>query len=136
MAKQRILFVCTHNSGRSQMAEAFLNGLAGDKYEAMSAGTEPRPLNPRVVTVMREAGIDISGHRSKSVDEFLDQKFDLVVTLCDSARESCPFFPGAKSYLHQEFTDPSSCTGSETEILACVRRIRDEIKSWIDRTFR
>lgn len=135
MAKKRILFVCTHNSGRSQMAEAFLKAAAGDRYDALSAGTEPRPVNPRVIAVMGEAGIDISANRSKNVDEFLDQKFDQVVTLCDSAKESCPFFPGAKSYLHQEFTDPSSCAGSETEILDCVRRIRDEIKGWVGRTF-
>ncbi|MEW5901331.1 MAG: arsenate reductase ArsC [Acidobacteriota bacterium] len=136
MAKKRILFVCTHNSGRSQMAEAFLNALAGDRYEAVSAGTEPRPINPHVITAMREAGIDISHRRSKSVDEFLDLKFDLVVTLCDSAKESCPYFPGGASRIHQSFPDPSGCRGAEPEILECVRRIRDDIKNWIVQAFK
>jgi arsenate reductase (thioredoxin) len=133
--KKRVLFVCTHNSARSQMAEVFLNALAGDRYEAYSAGTSPTGLNPYAIKAMQEAGIDISGHRSKGVEEFLGQTFDHVVTVCDSAKEVCPFFPGGATRTHKGFTDPSSCEGLEEEIMDCVRRIRDEIKDWIVRTF-
>ena len=133
--KKKVLFVCTHNSARSQMAEAFLNSVYGDLYEASSAGTEPTAVNPRVVAAMKEIGLNLSGNRSKSVDEFLGQELDLIVTLCDQAQETCPFFPGGLKYDHQGFKDPGSCSGSEEEILACVRRIRDEIRVWVRHTF-
>jgi arsenate reductase len=129
--KKKVLFVCTHNSARSQMAEAFLNSAYGDLYEASSAGTEPTAVNPRVVAAMKEIGLNLSSSRSKSVDEFLGQELDLVVTLCDQAQETCPFFPGGKKYSHQGFQDPGSCQGSEEEIMDCVRGIRDEIGDWV-----
>jgi arsenate reductase len=129
--KKKVLFVCTHNSARSQMAEAFLNSLYGDRYKASSAGTEPGKINPHVVTVMKEIGHDLSNNRTKSVDVFLGEQIDLVVTLCDQAQETCPFFPGARKYDHQGFPDPESCSGSEGQVLACVRRIRDTIRDWV-----
>ena len=135
IAKTKVLFVCTHNSARSQMAEAFLNSIYGDRYEASSAGTEPAKINPNVVAAMKETGLDLSKNRAKSVDEFMGQKLDLIVTLCDQAQETCPFFPGGKKYSHQSFRDPSSCAGSDEEILACVRRIRDEIQAWVRQQF-
>ena len=133
--KLKVLFVCTHNSARSQMAEAFLNSIYGDRYAASSAGTEPTKINPTVVAAMKEAGLDLSGNRAKSIDEFMEQKLDLVVTLCDQAQETCPFFPGGKKYSHQSFQDPGACAGPEEEILACVRRIRDEISVWVREYF-
>jgi arsenate reductase len=133
--KKKVLFVCTHNSARSQMAEAFLNSIYGDRYEASSAGTEPTKINPHVVAAMKEIGLDLSTQRAKSVDEFMGQKLDLIVTLCDQAQEICPFFPGGKQYSHQSFKDPATCSGSENEIMDCVRRIRDEISAWVRRYF-
>jgi len=133
--KIKVLFICTHNSARSQMAEAFLNSLYGDRYEASSAGTEPTKINPRVVTAMKEIGLDLSNNRAKSADEFVGHKLDLIITLCDEAQETCPFFPGGKKYSHQSFRDPGACAGSDEEILACVRRIRDEISAWVRRYF-
>jgi len=134
--KKKVLFVCTHNSARSQMAEAFLNSLYGDRYEASSAGTEPTEINPHVVTAMKEIGLDLSNNRAKSVDEFMGQRLDLIMTLCDQAQETCPFFPGGKKYSHQSFRDPGTCAGSDGEILACVRRIRDEIGAWVRQQFK
>ncbi len=133
--KQKALFICTHNSARSQMAEGLLNHLYGDKYEADSAGTQPTGVNPYAIKVMQEIGIDISHHRSKSVQEFLNQEIDCVITVCDSANETCPFFPGGKKRLHQSFQDPSIFTGSEEEILNGFRKVRDEIKKWIQGAF-
>lgn len=112
------------------MAEAYLNKLYGNRYEAQSAGITPTSINPYVVKVMAEEGIDLSGARAKSVDEYLNRDIDLVVTVCDNARESCPIFPGGE-LVHHGFRDPSSITGSEKETLAQVRIIRDEIKDWI-----
>ncbi|MEM3737094.1 MAG: arsenate reductase ArsC [Candidatus Bathyarchaeia archaeon] len=132
--KTKVLFVCTHNSARSQMAEGFLNALYGDRYEAYSAGIEPTKVNPYTVKVMAEIGIDISTHRSKSIEEFIGQNFDYVVTLCDNAREVCPFFPGGKT-LHKDFEDPAEFKGKETETLEKVRHVRDKIKDWIEETF-
>jgi arsenate reductase len=129
-----VLFICTHNSARSQMAEAFLNKFCGDKYEAKSAGITPTGLNPHVVRVMAEIGIDLSTHRSKSILEFQGKTFDYVVTVCDAAREACPFFPGEKE-IHKNFPDPSTFKGSKEEILRKVRVVRDEIKEWVERTF-
>jgi arsenate reductase len=129
-----VLFICTHNSARSQIAEAFLNKLCGDRYEAKSAGVTPTQINPFVAKVMAEIGIDLSTHRSKSIMEFQGKIFDYVVTVCDSARENCPFFPG-KIEIDKSFTDPSAFKGTEEEILRKVRVVRDEIKSWVENTF-
>lgn len=129
--KKKVLFVCTHNSARSQMAEALLNMFHGDHYEAWSAGTEPSQVNPYAVKVMAEIGIDISNHRSKSVEEFVSQPFDYVVTVCDHANEACPFFHGGKERIHKGFEDPASVEGDKTEKLRAFRRTRDEIKGWL-----
>jgi arsenate reductase len=131
----KILFVCTHNSARSQMAEGFVNALYSKKYRAYSAGTEPSTTNPYAVAVMAEVGVDISGHHSKSVTEFLRDSFDYVITVCDTAREMCPFFPGGKTVLHKGFEDPSDFRGTDKEITAEFRKTRDEIKAWILETF-
>lgn len=128
---KRILFICTHNASRSQMAEGFLRALKGDRYEVFSAGTEPRGVNPHTISVMAEVGIDLSSHRSKSVDEFQDVSFDEVVTVCDNARESCPVFIGQGRKRHQSFPDPSLLQGAEEEILAGFRSVRDAIRLWI-----
>lgn len=113
------------------MAEAFLNHLYPDKFEAYSAGTKPGSLNPLVVKVMEEVGIDMSSYYSKGIEGFVGMEFDYVVTVCDSAKESCPFFPGAKQYLHQSFPDPSSISGSEKEKLEKIREIRDSIRKFV-----
>jgi arsenate reductase len=132
---KKVLFICTHNSARSHMAEGFMNALYGDRYLAFSAGTEPSALNPYAVRVMQEIGIDISDHRSKNVDEFMDQDLEYVVTVCDHAREACPFFPGGRKAIHKGFQDPSSVAGAEEEKLAVFQRVRDEIRDWIEKTF-
>ena len=124
MEKRRVLFLCTGNSCRSQMAEGLLRHLAGDRFEALSAGTRPAGLNPGAIEVMREIGIDISTHRSRHVDEFVAQEFDWVITVCDSARETCPVFPGAAARLHWSFDDPAAATGSVQERRAVFRRRR------------
>jgi arsenate reductase len=129
-----VLFICTNNSARSQMAEAFLNKLCGDKYEAKRAGVTPTQINPYVAKVMAEIGIDLSTHRSKSIMEFQGKTFDYVVTVCDSARENCPFFPG-KIEMDKSFPDPAAFTGTEEEMLPKVRVVRDEIKNWVENTF-
>jgi arsenate reductase len=116
------------------MAEAFLNSLCGDKYQAKSAGVTPTGLNPSIVKTMAEVGIDLSTHHSKSIMEFQGKKFDYVITVCDSAREVCPFFPG-KRQIHKSFPDPSALTGTEEEVLDKVRAVRDEIKTWVENTF-
>ena len=119
----RVLFVCTGNSARSIMAEALLRRHGGDRFEVSSAGTDPRGVNPLTLRVLDEAGIDASGARSKSVDEFVDQRFDYVVTVCDQARQSCPVFPGVHESLHWGYEDPAEATGSEEERLAVFRRV-------------
>jgi arsenate reductase len=131
---QTVLFLCTHNAARSQMAEAFLNQLCGDKYQAESAGSTPTGINPHVATVMAEIDLPLAGHRSKSVKEFEGRTFNYVVTVCDQAKETCPFFPGEKE-IHRPFADPAALTGSEEEILVNTRKVRDEIKQWIEDTF-
>ncbi len=129
----KVLFVCVHNSARSQMAEAFLNKLGEGKFYAQSAGLEPGKMNPIVVKAMQEVGIDISNNRTKSVKEFLGQEFDYVITVCDAtAGERCPTFPGKAKRLHWEFDDPSSFHGTEVEKLEKARRVRDEIKHKIE----
>lgn len=132
--KKRVLFICTHNSARSQMAEGLMNTLHGDKYEAYSAGIEPTRVNPYVVKVMEEIGIDISRQRSKSIQEFREKHFDYVVTVCDDAKEACPFFPG-DNILHKSFQDPSKFKGTDDEILEKVRHVKDEIRDWIYKIF-
>lgn len=132
---QKVLFVCTHNSARSQMAEAALRASYGEVYHAFSAGTNPTKLNPYVKKVMIEIGIDMATHKSKHINSFLDQKIDTVVTVCDSAKENCPFFPGAKRYIHKSFPDPSQFSGTEEEILKSIRQVREEIIKWIDEEF-
>ncbi|MEM2878639.1 MAG: arsenate reductase ArsC [Candidatus Hadarchaeales archaeon] len=133
--RKKVLFICTHNSARSQMAEGLLRSMYGDSYEVRSAGTKPAGVHPLAVRVMAEIGIDISGHRSKSVMEFLNDSFDYVVTVCDKASESCPFFPGAGEYIHMSFEDPAAAGGGEEEALRVFRRVRDEIKEWLRETF-
>ena len=132
--KKKVLFLCTHNSARSQMAEAFLNALYGNRYESQSAGITPTKVNPYVIKAMAEVGIDISGNRSKSIEEFRGENFNYVVTVCDNARETCPFFPGEK-IVHKSFEDPAGFEGSENEKLEKVRHVRDQIKEWVTTTF-
>ena len=131
--KTRVLFLCTHNSARSQMAAGFLRHLAGDRFEVASAGTQARGVNPLAVRAMAESGIDISGQRSKTLDRFLDDGWDYVVTVCDSANEACPVFPRAATRLHWSFDDPSAVRGTDDQRLAVFRRVRDEIQTRITR---
>ena len=134
MNKQKILFVCVHNSARSQMAEAFLNQLGGDNFVAESAGLEPGKLNPYVVKVLRETGIDISGKQTNDVFDFYrkGRLYNYVITVCDeTAGERCPLFPSMSERLHWSLEDPSSLKGTEEEILSRIRIIRDEIKNKI-----
>jgi len=133
--KQKVLFICTNNSARSQIAEGFLNTLFKNNYEAFSAGTQPSSLNPYAVEVMKEVGIDISKNRLKNIEEFKTHKFDFVITVCDNAKEACPFFPG-KKVIHKSFKDPAKYEGSVEEIIVNFRKIRDEIKNWIIKTFK
>jgi len=133
--KLRVLFICTHNSARSQMAEGYLRAKYGDLFDVESAGTEVRGVNPVAVFVMDEMGIDISRHRSKLIDELFDTGIDIVVTVCDSAHQSCPFFPGAKTTIHAAFPDPSACTGTPEDCLTLFRHVRNDIITWIDSTF-
>ncbi len=124
----KVLFLCTENACRSQMAEGLVNHYLAGKAKAFSAGVEPGQVNPNAIRVMAELGIDISQHRSKLVSEFEGQEFDLVITVCDKARETCPFFAGAARMLHVSFTDPGQATGTEAEILAVFRQVRDEMQ--------
>jgi len=128
MAKPRVLFLCTQNSCRSQMAEGFLRQLAGDRFEAASAGSQATRVNPDAVRVMKEIGIDISAHRSKDVSGLLGQSFTYVVRVCDRAKETCPIFPGAFRYFDWGLDDPAAAKGTEEERLAIFRRVRDEIE--------
>ncbi len=129
MSKQRVLILCTGNSARSQMAEGLLRHMAGDRYEVFSAGTRPVGLNPSAVEAMSEIGIDISGQRSKSVDEFADQQFDYIITVCDNAKESCPIFPGKGRRIHQSFEDPAAAMPAQQ--LEVFRRVREAIGIWL-----
>ncbi|MHA1996065.1 MAG: arsenate reductase ArsC [Candidatus Hodarchaeales archaeon] len=137
MPSQRkvILFVCTHNSARSQLAEAILRQKFGKYYQPFSAGTEPTAINPFVDHVLTEMGINTTNLKSKNVNEFLGHVIDLVVTVCDSAKQTCPFFPGAKQYKHKYFKDPSDYIGSDNEVFEAVRHLRDEISDWIEEEF-
>lgn len=127
--RKRVLFLCTGNSARSQMAEGLLRHVADDRYEVFSAGVEPSRVRPQAIEAMREIGVDITDHRSKSVDEFAGQVFDYVITVCDNARERCPVFPGKTKQIHWSFDDPAAAEGNQEEVLAVFRRVRDEIES-------
>lgn len=129
--KKRVLILCTGNSARSQMAEGLLRHDAGDRFEVFSAGTRPSHVRPEAVAAMREVGIDISGHRSKGVDEFAGEHFDYVLTVCDNAKETCPIFPGQTVTIHHNFEDPASLQGSDDKRLALFRRVRDEMKAYL-----
>lgn len=126
--RSRVLFLCTHNSARSQMAEGLLRHMAGDRFEAMSAGTEATHVRALAVQAMEEIGVDISGQESKTPTRYLQEPFDYVITVCDDANEVCPFFPGAGNRLHWSFEDPSRAEGSEEERLAVFRSVRDRIR--------
>ena len=142
--KQKVLFLCTHNSARSQMAEGLLRAMYSDRYEANSAGVAATSLDPRAVRAMLEIGIDISAQHSKSSQEFQDIVFDLAVTVCDRAKQACPICstqvqrpsksPRAKEVIHKSFADPAAAAGSEEEKLRVFRQVRDEIKEWISQT--
>jgi len=134
-SKPRVLFLCTGNSARSQMAEALLRSCT-DRYEALSAGIEPKGLNPLAVEAMREIGIDISNQQSKDVVSFLGQSIQYVITVCDNARERCPIFPGTFKFLHWSFPDPAAVEGTDEEKLAVFRMVRDEIANHILEEFR
>ena len=131
----KVLFLCTGNSARSQMAEGYLKQAAGDRFVPLSAGIEPKGLNPLAVEAMREIGIDISGQKSKDVRDFLGQPIPYVVTVCENAREKCPIFPGTYKFLHWGFEDPAAATGTHDEKLAVFRRVRDEIIEKINEEF-
>ena len=128
---KKILFVCTHNAGRSQMAEGYVNAMYGDRYFAFSAGSEPASrMNPFIIQAMQEIGVDISKHTPKLIDEFDGIEMDLLITLCDSG--TCPIFPWAKGTIHQTFADPKAVTGTDDEVMEGIREIRDAITGWID----
>jgi arsenate reductase (thioredoxin) len=134
--KTRVLFICTANAARSQMAEGYLRQKYGDRYEAFSAGIHPAGrVTPRAITVMQEIGIDISGHRSKPLSTFDGVTFDLAVTLCDNVHAVCPVVPSAKRTIHYGFPDPHLAPGTDAEILDGYRQVRDEISAWIDVSF-
>ena len=133
--KEKVLFICTHNAARSQMAEGLLRALHGDHYDVYSGGTEPSSVSPFAIKVLAEIGIDISDHSSKNIEKFIDMRIDYVVTVCDNAKENCPFFPYGVKYYHISFQDPRAFEGSEDEKLDVFRRVREEIKDWIEKTF-
>jgi arsenate reductase (thioredoxin) len=133
MSRPRVLFLCTGNSARSQMAEGYLRHVAEDEFEPVSAGIEPKGLNPLAVEAMREIGIDISQQASKDVREFLGQAIPYVVTVCDHAKQRCPIFPRTYKFLHWDLADPAEAAGSREEKLAEFRRVRDEIRQRIER---
>ncbi len=128
---QKVLILCTANSARSQMAEGLLKHLAGDRFEVHSAGSRPGSVRPEAIAVMREIGIDISGNRSKNVDEFAGEAFDYVLTVCGNARDTCPIYPGHSNRLHHSFEDPAAVQGSDEERLAAFRRVREQIKVYL-----
>lgn len=130
--KRRVLFICTHNSARSQMAEGLLRSLAGEDFEVFSAGTEATFVRPLAIRAMAELGIDISGQQSKTLDRYIGERFDDVITVCDDAAEACPVFPGTVRRRHWSFEDPSKATGSEAEQLGVYRRVRDAIRERIE----
>jgi len=135
VTRRRALIVCTHNAARSQMAEAWLRALASDRFEVASAGTEATAVHPLAIRAMDEVSISLTGHTSKTLDRFIGDPWDYVITVCDSANERCPVFPGAKHRLHWSFDDPSRASGTEDERLRVFRRVRDEIgdrlRAWL-----
>ena len=133
MTPRRVLFLCTHNSARSQMAEGFLRDLGGDRFDVASAGTEARALNPLAVQAMAEEGIDISLQESKTLDRYTSEPFDLVITVCDEANEACPYFPNAKERRHWSFPDPSAVQGDDERRFAAFRVVRDAVRERIER---
>jgi arsenate reductase len=143
--KKKVLFLCTHNSARSQMAEGLLRAMYGDRYDAYSAGVTATAVDPRAVRIMLEIGIDITGQRSKFAEEFREMIFDLAVTVCDRAKQACPIcstqielptiYPRARKVIHRSFEDPALACGSEEEQLKIFRKVRDEIKKWIFQAF-
>lgn len=142
LGKEKVLFLCFHNSARSQMAEGLLRKLYGDRYEVYSAGIEATYVDPRALKVMGEIGIDISSHHSKKMDAYRGIVFDVVVTVCDEAKEVCPILgsglkaPAARKTIHKTFKDPATADGSEEYQLSVFRQVRDEIRNWIIQTFR
>jgi arsenate reductase len=130
--KQRVLFVCTHNAARSQMAEGFLRAFGGDRFDVASAGTEARGVHPFAIQAMAEEGIDISAHQSKTIDRYLGEPFDLVITVCDDAAEACPVFPNAGARRHWSFPDPSSAIGGDEQRFAVFAEVRDAIRERIE----
>ncbi len=126
--RKRVLILCTGNSARSQMAEGLLRHEGAEKFEVFSAGTEPSRVNPLAIRAMREVGVDIQGHRSKSVDEYAGQEFDYVITVCDRAKDNCPVFPGRAERIHWSFEDPAAAAGDDEQRLSVFRRARDEIR--------
>lgn len=130
--KKRILIICTHNAGRSQMAEGYINTRYGDRWEAYSAGSEPSSLNPYAVRAMKEIEVDISCHQPKNISSFTGEEMDILITVCEG---NCPFFPWAKEVIHQGFPDPSLLSGTDDEIMSGTRRIRDLMTAWIDERF-
>ena len=127
---KKILVLCTGNSCRSQIAEGYLRYFAGDRAEVYSAGVETHGVNPRAIAIMAEDGLDISGHTSNHVDEYADVDFDFVITVCDNARERCPYFPTRAEKLHHNFPDPAKATGTEEEVMAEFRRVREMVKNY------
>lgn len=128
---KRVLILCTGNSARSQMAEGLLRHDSGERFSVESAGTNPIPVKPEAIAVLKEIGIDISGHHSKSVDVFAGQPFDIVLTVCDHARETCPVYPGHTHRIHHSFEDPGNVQGTPEERLTAFRRVRDEIRAYL-----
>lgn len=133
--KKRVLFICTANAARSQMAEGLLRAKFGDRFEVFSAGTRQSKVSTRAIVVMQEIGIDISHHRSKTLAEFEGVSFDLAVTLCDNAHTACPIVPGAAKTIHHGFSDPHLTPGPEEKVLDGYREVRDKIAAWIDAIF-
>lgn len=133
--KKRVLFICSHNAARSQMAEGYLKAKYGDRYDAFSAGTTATTVHPLAVQAMAEIGIDISAHQSKDLGQFIGKEMEMVVTVCDAAQGICPMFPWAKETIHAGFPDPAAVTGTPDEQMAAFRTSRDEIAAWIDTKF-
>lgn len=133
--KKKVLFICTANAARSQMAEGYLRSKYGNKYDVFSAGTRKSRISERAIMVMREIGIDISNHNSKTLDEVAGMKYDIAVTLCDRAHQVCPIVPFAEKTIHRGFDDPHLTPGTDEEVLIGYRKVRDEIIQWIDKEF-
>ena len=129
--KKKVLFLCTGNSARSQMAEGLMRYFRRDEFEVFSAGVEPKGVHPKAVQAMQEIGIDISGQESKHIDELPDREFDYIITLCDHAAQNCPVYLGKGVRLHQGFSDPAAAVGSDHEVLEAFRKVRDELKRFI-----